>query len=286
MKWLNFAYGFLFFANLVFMAVAGFILYRIQDTIRQGRADLLKAASLSMEAGKQLKLAAKRTTNDLERVVQAHHMRDNTHGRALQDLSFQLKNISDHMRRQDMQGRHADGAEEATKEDLRAKLQAELNRALAQNHSLQEELEMAQLRLTGASQASTALQEDLQERGTAGGQVALLQQRTQELQAELEQARERARKAERHAEENASQLDEIRAQINHQHFDAPPTVISPEEAGMMTQERMELLDKFAAREKTLLAQIEKLEQALKRQVAEQSFIEDHFLKMDADRPMP
>lgn len=290
MKWLSFAYGFLFFANLVFMAVAGYILYRIQDTVRQSRVDLLKAASLSMEAGKQLKLAAKRTANDLERVVQAHHMRDNTHSRALEDLSFQIKNINDHLQRQGLQTRDAqDGDEEQpSAQDIRAKLQAELNKALAQNHSLQAELEMAELRMMGASQASATLQEELKEHGGFAGQMqmAILQQRTQDLQAELEQARERARKAEQHAQENASQLDAIRAQINSQRFDDTPSSEIQQGVDVLTQDHRQLQDKFAEREKTLLKQIDKLEQALKRQATEQSFIEDHFLKMEADQSAP
>lgn len=243
MKWLDLAYGFLFFANLLFMVGAGFVLYRIEETVRQGRVDLLKAANLSMEASKQLKLAANRTANDLERVVQAHHARDNMHGRALQELSFQLKNISDQVARQESQMRFVDTrpGDDTAAEDHRARLQAELNKALARNHLLQEQ---------------------------------------------LDRAVEEARNSEQIVSDQAGQLDALRGQINTLQPDKPAAPVSAEEAGMLTQERRELLDKFAAREKALLAQIDQLEQALKRQVTEQSFIEDHYLQLEAGRSPP
>ena len=48
MNWLNIAYGFLFFTNLVFMVGAGYLLYRILNTTTQSRLDLLKAAGLTI----------------------------------------------------------------------------------------------------------------------------------------------------------------------------------------------------------------------------------------------
>lgn len=122
MNWLNIAYGFLFFSNLLFMAGAGYLLYCILNITAQSRVDLLKAASLTVEASKHLKIAANRTVTELERVSEAHQTRDNVSGRAISALSFKLQNLIDNLaqgsataaagaaslcgRREDTRGRH------------------------------------------------------------------------------------------------------------------------------------------------------------------------------------
>eukprot|EP01030_Chromulinospumella_sphaerica_P023081 gene23081-23090_t len=218
MTWLNIAYGFLFFSNLVFMVGAAYLLYRVLKFTTQSRADLLKAASLTIEAGKHLKSAAQRTVAELERVREAHQRGENASSRAIHALSFKVQNLADGLE----QGRQSGPAvvrsfgmssEELRQvEDMRARLQAELNTALSKNHVLQEQIEEIQFRLEDASRKNADMGAEISVlQGVKQSVVDGLLQQTATLEAELQKARDRARAAERQAEENAFQLDEIRA---------------------------------------------------------------------------
>lgn len=294
MNWLNIAYGFLFFSNLLFMAAAGYLLYRILNTITQSRVDLLKAASLTVEASKHLKIAANRTTMELERVSQAHQTRDNASGRAISALSFKLQNLIDNLAQGDVTaaaGAAATAAEEKTHvEDIRAKLQAELNTALSKNHMLQEQVEEIQFHLKEASTSNEQLRTEISEvQGVKQSVVDSLMQQTADLEAELQKARERTRAAEKLAEENALQLDEIRAQVNAQNFATPRLPDSSVEGGdlaPMDQAALiqDQIDVLAGREKSLLAKIEQMELEFQRQRTEKAFIEDRFLQLDSAQP--
>ncbi|MBT3066679.1 hypothetical protein [Rhodoferax sp. U11-2br] len=296
MNWLNIAYGFLFFSNLVFMAGSGYLLYRILNTTAQSRVDLLKAASLTIEAGKHLKIAANRTATELERVSQAHQTHDNASGRAISVLSFKLQNLIDNLAQGSATaaGAAASAAEEKTHvEDIRAKLQAELNTALSKNHMLQEQVEEIQFHLKEASTSNEQLRSEISEvQGVKQSVVDSLMQQTADLEAELQKARERTRAAEKLAEDNALQLDEIRAQVNAQNFATrrvPGSAVegadlAPIDQAALIQDQQDQIDVLAGREKSLLAKIEQMEMEFQRQKTEKAFIEDRFLQLDSTQP--
>jgi len=290
MSWLNIAYAFLFVSNLAFMVGAGLVLMRILHASSQTRAELLKAAGLSMEAGKQLKLAARRAVTELEKIGDAHVARESSSGRAVQQLSFQIKNLIDQVGRTAALNRPAPAAaatpqamSEQEEEDIRAKLQAELNAVLAKNHLLQEQIEQTQFRLKDVSVANTELREELGDNKEIKQSVVdnLLAHAT-ELEARLQKARERAKAAEKQAEENAFQLDELRAQINAQKFSRPAPAPVNDQSDLV-RDQQDQIDVLASREKALLAKIEQLEMEFKRQTEEKVFIEDRFLQLDSAR---
>jgi len=243
-----------------------------------------------MEAGKQLKLAARRAVTELEKIGDAHVVRESSSGRAVQQLSFQIKNLIDQVGRTAALNRPAPAAaatpqamSEQEEEDIRAKLQAELNAVLAKNHLLQEQIEQTQFRLKDVSVANTELREELGDNKEIKQSVVdnLLAHAT-ELEARLQKARERAKAAEKQAEENAFQLDELRAQINAQKFSRPAPVPVNDQSDLV-RDQQDQIDVLASREKALLAKIEQLEMEFKRQTEEKVFIEDRFLQLDSAR---
>jgi hypothetical protein len=299
MNWLDIAYGFLFFSNLAFMVGAGYLLYRILGTTTQSRVDLLKAASLTIEAGKHLKIAAARTVTELERVSEAHQTRDNVSGRAISALSFKLQNLIDNLAHGNAQAVSNEAAMAAEEQqvvaDIRAKLQAELNTALSKNHMLQEQIEEIQFHLKEASTSNEQLRTEISEvQGLKQSVVDNLMQQTADLEAELQKVRDQARAAEKLAEESALQLDEIRAQINAQDFATrqPPgsqaEMVSPVQIDQtaLIQDQQDQIDLLAGREKSLLAKIEQMEMAFQRQKTEKAFIEERFLQLDSAQPAP
>jgi DNA repair exonuclease SbcCD ATPase subunit len=292
MTWLNIAYGFLFVSNLVFMVGSAYLLYRVLSTTTQSRADLLKAASLTMEAGKHLKLAAQRTVTELDRVREAHQHSDNASSRAIHALSFKVQNLVDNLE-QSQRAEPADAlagdmsAEEKKQVgDMRAKLQAELNNALSKNHVLQEQIEEIQFHLEGASERNVAMRAELSElQGEKQSVVDGLLKQTSALETELQKARERVLAAERQAEEAASQLDEIRARINQQSLMESQGGIPGTDQSALIEDQQTQIDLLASREKALLAKMEQMELEFQRQKTEKAFIEDRFLQLDSASPL-
>jgi DNA repair exonuclease SbcCD ATPase subunit len=301
MTWLNIAYGFLFFSNLVFMVGAAYLLYRILNISTQSRADLLKAANLTMEAGKHLKLAAHRTVTELDRVREAHQRSDNASSRAIHALSFKVQNLVDNLEQGPRPGPAAELAaamtieEQKQVDDMRAKLQAELNTALSKNHVLQEQIEDIQFRLEDASKRNVDMGAEISDlQGVKQSVVDGLLAQTSALETELQRARERALAAERQAEENAVQLDEIRARINEQSLTAGQGMNPAMDAGgampdtnqaALIEDQQAQIDLLASREKNLLAKIEKMELEFQQQKTEKAFIEDRFLQLDSASPV-
>jgi predicted XRE-type DNA-binding protein len=298
MNWLDIAYGFLFFSNLVFMAGSGYLLLRLLKTTAQSRVDLLKAAGLTVEAGKHLKLAANRTVTELERVSQAHQVRENVSARAISALSFKVQNLIDNLGQLGAPSvaTEADQGAEAQNmvEDVRAKLQAELNTALSKNHMFQEQIEEVQFYLKEASSSNERLRAEIGElQGIKQSEVDSLMQQTAKLEDELQKAQERAKEAERVAEQHALQLDEIRAQINAQDLptklsnaDAAQASGRPVDQADLIQDQQGQIDLLAEREKSLLAKIEQMEMAFQRQKTEKAFIEERFLQLDSAQLTP
>lgn len=291
MTLLNAAFAFVFFCNLLFMVGVAYALMRILDATERSQVSLQQAASQVIEAGSHIKVVVRRAFSEMERTNDILESRESSSGRAVTELSFQVKTLIDRLKPvlaktvgDKTEGRAdagADGQEgaalyEPNPEEQRAKLHAELEAALNKNHQLQDEIDQTRYRLKDASHANKELQEEIRDvKGVKQSVVDSLMQRTKELEEQLEKARERTKAAEKHAEANAFQLDEIRAQIAEQKFSS-----GVDQSGLI-QGQQDQIDVLAAREKTLMARIDQLEQAFARNQTEKNFIEDRFLKLDA-----
>ncbi len=300
MKWLDLAYAFVFFCNLLFMVGAIYVLLRVLDATEKSQINLQKAASQIIEVGTHIKVIVRRAFTEMERANDANAAKESNSGRAIKELSFQIKTLLDKLsaslKKAGAQAQPPDAAAQAEEsgEELRAKLHAELNQALQKNHQLQAELEQVSNQLKNASSSNTEMREEFKEvKGVKQSVVDNLMKRSAELEAELEQARARAKAAEKLAETNAFQLDDIRAQISEQKFAAsvehihqaaaPAADQGP--AGLdqseLIQSQQDQIDVLSEREKALMARIAAIEGELSRNLDEKHFIEDRFLKLDA-----
>ena len=290
---LNAAFAFVFFCNLMFMVGVAYALMRILDATERSQVSLQNAASQVIEAGSHIKVVVRRAFSEMERTNEILESRESSAGRAVGELSFQVKTLIDRLKpvlaktvsdkgesKTDV-GNDGTALYEANPEELRAKLHAELESALKKNHQLQDEIDQTRYRLNDASHSNKELQEEIKDvKGVKQSVVDNLLQRTQELEEQLEKARERAKAAEKHAEANAFQLDEIRAQISEQKFS------DGVDQSDLIQGQQDQIDVLAAREKALMARIDQLEQAFSRNQTEKNFIEDRFLKLDAGESVP
>lgn len=289
---LNAAFAFVFFCNLLFMVGVAYALMRILDATERSQVSLQHAASQVIEAGSHIKVVVRRAFSEMERTNEILESRESSAGRAVSELSFQLKTLIDRLkpvlaktgadkggeRKTDADADDKEGTTlyESNPEELRAKLHAELESALKKNHQLQDEIDQTRYRLNDASHVNKELQEEIKDvKGVKQSVVDNLMQRAKELEEQLENARERTKAAEKHAEANAFQLDEIRAQIAEQKFSD-----GVDQSGLI-QGQQDQIDALAAREKALMARIDQLEQAFSRNQTEKNFIEDRFLKLDA-----
>lgn len=294
---LNAAFAFVFFCNLLFMVGVAYALMRILDATERSQISLQNAASQVIEAGSHIKVVVRRAFSEMERTNEILESRESSAGRAVGELSFQVKTLIDRLKpvlartagdkaeaKADASSKEGAALYEANPEELRAKLHAELESALKKNHQLQDEIDQTRYRLNDASHSNKELQEEIKDvKGIKQSVVDNLMQRTKELEEQLEKARERTKAAEKHAEANAYQLDEIRAQIAEQKFSD-----GVDQSGLI-QGQQDQIDVLAAREKALMARIDQLEQAFSRNQTEKNFIEDRFLKLDAGEavtPLP
>lgn len=292
MTLLNAAFAFVFFCNLLFMVGVAYALSRILDATERSQVSLQNAASQVIEAGSHVKVVVRRAFSEMERTNDILESRESTAGRAVGELSFQVKTLIDRLKPvlaktgidkadNPVQDKGSTALYEPNPEEQKAKLHTELEAALNKNHQLQDEIDQTRYRLKDASHTNKELQEEIKEvKGVKQSVVDSLMQRTQELEAQLENARERTKAAEKHAEANAFQLDEIRAHIGEQKFSN-----GVDQAGLI-QGQQDQIDALAEREKILMARIEQMEQAFQRNQTEKNFIEDRFLKLDAAEGTP
>ncbi len=285
MTLLNAALAFVFFCNLVFMIGAGYVLMRILDTTETSQINLQKAASSVIEVGTHIKVVVRRAFNEMERNNDALAARESSSGRAVHELSSQIKTLVERMKsvmaknaveRDSASGNDNDSKYYPNAEEFRAKLHADLNAALEKNNQLQDEIDQTKYRLKDASHANNELREEINDvKGIKQSVVDSLMQRTTDLEDQLQKARDRAKEAESHAEANAVQLDNIRAQINERNFS------DGVDQTELVQQQQEQIDALVGREKELLARIAQLEGAFERNQTEKNFIEERFLQMDS-----
>jgi hypothetical protein len=287
MTWLNAAFAFVFFCNLMFMVGAVYLLVRIMDSTTQSRIELLRAAHHTIEAGNHLKVVSRRAIGEMERVNDAHAARENSSARAVSELSFQIKTLIEQLKKAfakagaRVEREHgADEGSAQSAEDLRAKLHAELNAALSKNHLLQDEIEHTRNRLKDISSANEELRHELgQVKGMKQSVMDDLMKHTTEMQTELNQARARAEAAENLATAMTVQFEALRAQINEQ-----PLGDGVDQSGLI-QSQQDQIDVMAAREKSLMERLAQMELEAQRNQTEKRFIEDRFLQMDSgDKP--
>ena len=284
MTWLNAALAFLFVCNMVFMLGAAYVLMRILDTTETSQINLQKAASHVIEVGTHVRVMVRKAFHEMERNNDALSARESSSGRAVSELSFQIKALVERVKTLVAKGATAKAAtdppgDEAKPslgpESMRAKLHTDLDAALAKNHQLQDEIDHTKYRLKDASQVNKELQDEISEvKGIKQSVVDSLMKRTAELEDQLQKAGDRAMAAEKHAESNATQLDEIRLLVNAQNFEGGV------DQSELIQQQQDQIDKLADREKALLARIDQLENAFQRNQTEKNFIEERFLQMD------
>jgi hypothetical protein len=289
MNWLNVAFGFVFFCNLVFIVGAAYLLMQVLKVTTEGRDDIVKAANQNIEAGGHLKLAARRAFNEMEKANDNSIARDNANARAVSELTFQIKTLVETMKK--ILAKANLGAGDASAgggatynkndEEAHEKLHAELMAALNKNNMLQDEIGLTKNKLKDASTTSNELRQDLSEtKGIKKSMMDRIMQRTVELEEQLQSAKDRAKAAERHAEENAVQLDIIREQLNNTKLSGRSSSHgggSDEEL----QRKQEEIEALQSREKVLLARIEEIEREFARHETEKKFIEERFVQMDA-----
>ncbi len=290
MNWLNIAFVFIFATNAIFLLASAYLLYRILGVTTESRNELHRAVVQSVDASVQLKLLARHAMNELEREDDAHTARENSNQRAINGLTSQVKSLLERIQRSTAKSAPTDtaagkqtGSAAApapapgpTAEDIRAKLHADLNAALAKNHQLQDEVEQMRYRLKDVSFANSELKQEISEvKGLKQSIVDNLTARMMEMDEQLEKARARANLAEVHAKSNATQLDDIRDQI-----DAQPLGDGVDQSGLIDSQNQQI-DALALREKQLMSRIDQLEQAMQRTQAEKGFIEEKFLQLDS-----
>lgn len=285
MNWFNIALGFLFFCNLVFMLGAAYLLMRILDASEQGQMHLQKAAAHVVEAGTHVKVAVKRAFHEMERHNDALNSRESSAARSVDGLSFQIKTLVERVKQVVEQRLHEQDAatppdaQQPDSDAIRARLQEELQAALAKNHALQDEIDQTHYKLKDALHANRELRDALGDaKGIRQELVDSLMARSNELQLQLEQALARAQNAEELAAKGATQMEEIRNQIDQQTF---VTVQQGVDQSELVADQQLQIDSLAAREKELRDKLAQLEGAFSRNQAEKHFIEERFLQLDA-----
>lgn len=286
MTLLSAALAFVFFCNLVFMVGAGYVLLRIVNMTETSQINLQRAASSVIETGTHVKVIVRRAFHEMERNNDALSARESSTGRAVAELSFQIKTLVERIKMllakqsgdKDLdQSPSGAAGRPPDAEELRAILHAELSAVMAKNQALQDEIDQTRYRLKDASKANEELREEIGDaKGIKQSVVDSLMQRTAELETQLQQAKERALVAEQHAQQNAVQLDAIREQLN-----AQPLPHEGVDQSELIQNQQDQIDALAEREKELLTRIAQLESAFQRNQTERNFIEDRFLQLDA-----
>lgn len=286
MTLLNAALAFIFFCNLVFMIGAAYVLLRIINMTEASQINLQRAASSVIEAGTHVKVVVRRAFAEMERNNDALSARESSAGRAVAELSFQIKTLVERIKvlmakptadKELAQGQSAVAKQAADPEEQRAALYAKLNAVTAKNQTLQDELDQIRYRLKDASRVNEELRGEIGDvKGVKQSVVDSLLQRANELEEQLQAANARAKEAEQHAQVNAAQLDVIREQLNAQQFSSPGV-----DQSELIQSQQDQIDTLAEREKEMHARMYQLESAFQRTQTEKNFIEDRFLQLDA-----
>ena len=287
MNWLNVAFGFVFFCNIVFIIGAAYLLMQVLKATTEGRDDIVKAANQNIEAGSHLKLAARRAFNEMEKANDANIARDNANARAVSELTFQIKTLVENLKKiLSKANLNADGSSAAgndnskSDEEAQNRLHAELMTALSKNNQLQDEIGLTKNKLKDASTTNNELRIDLSEtKGIKKSTMDRIMQRTAELEEQLQNAKDRAKAAEKHAEENAVQLDIIREQLNNTKFSGKGQGTGGSSDDL--QDKEDEIEALKQRERMLLSRIEHMELEFQRNQTEKKFIEERFVQLDA-----
>lgn len=244
MSWLNLAFAFIFLCNLLFMVGAILALIRILDVVGKSSIDLQKAASMVIETGTQARLMVRHAFNEMERNSDTLAERADSNGRAVAELSFQVKNLQDQLKTS--LARLAVPAAQAQ------------NDANAAPHT--------------GEPAKNRFKEITTEH---------LKERYAELEQQLQQAQERAKVAERRAEAHAVQIDDLQAQIKEKTFATSVAQSNQQDQSSLIASQQEQIDALTNREKALLVRIEDMKQEFTRNNVEKNFIEDRFMQLDS-----
>jgi chaperonin cofactor prefoldin len=275
--------------NILFILVAAYTLWRIENSGNQSAKAIINAANMTQDALKAFKL----WTSELKVTVVHDNQPAAEDGspfntsREAQRMLTELQRVSMSIEDMDTQRlqqmlRELDALIHGMsfKEPLGEENQIELNRLREQRERLKSEVEQLKLRLDESAKTIVDLRRENRATFTSGSALETLKQVNERLFAELKTMRNRMLQA----EERAAALT---AEMDHLHLrtvaETKTTMIEPFSSSLNDSKTLHkrLLVLEADRAK-LMDQLQEAQEALSRSLREKAMIEERFLKLDAE----
>jgi chaperonin cofactor prefoldin len=275
--------------NILFILVAAYTLWRIENSGNQSAKAIINAANMTQDALKAFKL----WTSELKVTVVHDNQPAAEDGspfntsREAQRMLTELQRVSMSIEDMDTQSlqqmlRELDALIHGMsfKEPLGEENQIELNRLREQRERLKSEVEQLKLRLDESAKTIVDLRRENRATFTSGSALETLKQVNERLFAELKTMRNRMLQA----EERAAALT---AEMDHLHLrtvaETKTTMIEPFSSSLNDSKTLHkrLLVLEADRAK-LMDQLQEAQEALSRSLREKAMIEERFLKLDAE----
>ena len=286
--------------NVLFILMAAYTLWRIENSTEQSAKHLINAAKMTQDALK----AFKDWGNELT-VKVVHENRpdagdeDKLGGKVkstpheAQMLLAEMQKMAISIEEMDTQRLQAMMSELDSvisgmemKEPLGAQNQTELNRLRGQRERLSLEVEQLQVRLDESARTIADLRRENRASFTAGSSLDLLKQVNERLFAELKTMRDRMLTAEERAAQLTAELNLVGPAtgevtvLETKEAGKPGDVITPFNSKNDTKALQKRILELEADRANLLEQVEESTQALSRSLREKAMIEDRFLKLD------
>lgn len=275
--------------NILFILVAAYTLWRIENSGNQSANAIINAANMTQDALK----AFKHWTSELKVTV----VHDNQPAAAAADgnpfntsreaqrMLTELQRVSMSIEDMDTQSlqqmlRELDAVIHgmSLKEPLGEENQTELNRLRGQRERLMGEVEQLQLRLDESARTIADLRRENRAAFTSGSALETLKQVNERLFAELKTMRNRMLQAEERAAALTAEMDRLQLMPV---AEAKTTTIEPFSSSLndskALQKRVLVLEADRAK---LLDQLQEAQEALSRSLREKAMIEERFLKLD------
>jgi hypothetical protein len=278
MTWLDAASLCVFLCNIGFMVGAGLLLLKIMGSVQQAGQHSQNVLAENVEATVQLRLVCNQLATQLEPNGGDSNFRDTAIGKAHTALSLQVRSLSDQI--QSALFGFAPPPSPQTKqvnEELTQRLRDKLKVVMTQNIQLKEEIGRTKARLATASKSSDEIHGGISDvQGSTPAVIKEMTRKADELRGDLEEAQRRAQAAEKLAVSNAAKLEDMREVLSAKSFGD-----SASESVQMEKLRTQN-EAMATRERTLLARIESMEMEFQRNLTEKSFVEERYVKLDAE----
>ena len=276
--------------NILFILVAAYTLWRIENSGNQSAKAVINAANMTQDALK----AFKHWTSELK-VTVLHENQQlaseepnpfNTSREAqrmlteLQRVTMSIEDMDTQSMQQMLRELDAVISGMHLKEPLTAENQTELNRLRGQRERLTSEVEQLQIRLDESARTIADLRRENRAAFTSGSALETLKQVNERLFAELKTMRNRMLQAEERAAALSAEMDHLSLQAPV--AGKPEQVIQPFSTSLNDSKALQkrVLTLEADRAK-LLDQLQEAQEALSRSLREKAMIEERFLKLDA-----